>query len=223
MKKILASLMGRKTKDAAAPEGQTPQSLDPSTLLFSMPTISNDLAPVEPLQAPPQEADFVLHEDEWAQVEFFPGTKLADVQGMLVEYKAFEAEHRERHGWRNAYLRRIDRVPVLDGARALERLQRVLDATAGAAPILFSSGAGIGRVMDGFSLPLGGNVALYGYLAAEGIPVLAAALGENPDNGRLVDAFAKLHASDGLILVDWRQQLALTGLAQDGSLQAFRP
>ena len=46
---------------------------------------------------------------------------------------------------------------------------------------LFSSSTIGGQVKDGFTISLGGNVALYGYTNDEGIPVLGASVGQNPD------------------------------------------
>jgi hypothetical protein len=56
-----------------------------------VPTISNDLAPLERLENEPHPTDFVFHEDEWSQVEVCPKSRLVEVQRMLKEYKAFEA------------------------------------------------------------------------------------------------------------------------------------
>jgi hypothetical protein len=68
-------------------------------------------------------------------------------------------------------------------------------------------------VKGGFSLRLGGSVTLYGYAIPAGIPVLAALLGDNPDDHRLVEAFARLNAAEELVLVDWRQQFS-TGIGR---------
>lgn len=221
MKKIFDSLLGRTRNGANASSG--PKSLDPSSILFSVPTISNDLAPIEPLEAAPQPSDLMLHEDDWAQVEFFPKGKLAEVQAMLAEYKSFEAENRAQYGWRKTYVRTLERESMVRGEQPLDRLQSLLGSAAGAGPIVHTSGEIVGRVKDGFSLPLGGNVTLYGYVADGKVPVLSAFVGENADNGRLVDAFAKLNASEELILVDWRQQLILISIREDGKIEAYRP
>jgi hypothetical protein len=78
-------------------------------------------------------------------------------------------------------------------------------------------------VKDGFSLPLGGSITLYGYTSPAGIPVLGALAGDNPDHDRLVEAFIKLNATEGLLLVDWRQQMALEAIAANGNIEVWRP
>jgi hypothetical protein len=90
-------------------------SVDPKSILFSMPTISNDVAEVLPLTQNPKEDELVFHEDEWAQIEFYPGVKLDLIKQILSEYKQFEQSHRVQQYWSEIYVRRIERVSVAKG------------------------------------------------------------------------------------------------------------
>jgi hypothetical protein len=197
--------------------------MDPKAILFSVPTISNDLAPLEPVENELHQSDFAFHEDDWSQVEFFPKSQLATVQRKLTDFKSFEAANRAKYGWRNIYLREIDRAAVIVGSRALSRLEATLGSKSGPAPLLFSSTSITGRVKYGFSLALGGGVTLYGYATSVGIPVLGALVDDNPDHHRLIEAFVKLNAAEGLVLVDWRQQTTLVSVRSDGKIEAWRP
>lgn len=90
--------------------------------------------------------------------------------------------------------------------------------------ILYSGTATpVGRVANGFSLPLGGGAALYGLRGADGIAVLGAELGEGSDNAAVTRAFAALNARHGLIAVDWRSHIILTRVAADGTIAVWRP
>src|SRR5215469_9023072 len=91
-------------------------TIDPNRILFTVPTISNDLAALEPVGEADGDA---FHEDDWSQIEFFPKQQLATVQRMLEAYKPFEAANRVEHGWRNVYVRKIDRTPVIPGSDAV--------------------------------------------------------------------------------------------------------
>ncbi len=199
------------------------QFIDPKSILFTTPTISNDLAPMETLTEAPSGSVFSFHEDDWSQLEFFPKDQLSEVQRLLSEYKPFEVKNREKYGWRNTYVRKIERIIVVSGAYATLDIARLLDASLGTAPILYSSNSVTGRISSGFSIALDGNVTLYGYSTNSGIPVLGALIGENPDNQKLVQAFSILNAKYGLIFVDWRQQLLITGQGSDGSLTVWHP
>jgi hypothetical protein len=203
--------------------GSAPLKVDPKSILFSLSTISSDLPPLEKVERAPQASDFIIDEDYWSQVEFFPKSRLEEVERMLNEFKPFEIANRVQHAWRKIYVREIARHPVLAGPKQLDRLSSILGIKAGPAPIVVSSNTIRGRVSKGFIIPLGGKVTLYGYETPDGIAVLGAAVGQNPDDRKLVGAFAKLSAGEGLMLVDWRQQLLLTSVGTDGKIDAWRP
>jgi hypothetical protein len=223
MKKLLASVFA--AIGVATPvQGQLkPETMDPKAILYSTPTLSNDIALLVQALSAPGSNDFVFHEDEWSQVEFLPKSQLPVVQRLLKEFKSFEQTHRVQYGWRQVYVRRFQRLPVVSGEQPLKQLESVLSVNVGAAPMLFSSGTIAGSVKNGFSLPLGGNVTLYGYTEGNTIPVLGAIVGRNPDDFKLVQAFMKLNASAGLMLVDWRAQQALISVTASGKIEAWRP
>lgn len=217
----LLALMGFGTRASAdAPV----QRLNPNDILFSMSTLSNDAAPLEPVAGKPGAQDLIFHEDEWRQIEFFPKERLGEIKRMLTELKSFETAHRKKIGWDKVYVRRIADAPVLAGDGALTSLERRLGAKAGAAPIVFTGAHTVmGRVAGGFSLPLGGRVSLYGVTNGTGIAVLGANLNAPADDQVLMRAFAKLSARDHLILVDWRAERALVSMTADGQVTFFAP
>lgn len=196
-------------------------NVDPHDILFSIPTLSNELAPLLPVTEQPTEADFFLHEDDWEQMEFFSADRADEVQAALSEYHLFEAAHRTEGGWRKAYLRTLARSTVLN--LSVSELASALGCSIGPAPLLHCANTLSGQVQDGFSMALGGNVSLYGLSDAQGIPVLGVSIGPEADNARLIAAFVKLHASHGLILVDWRSQMLLRAANAAGQLDIWRP
>lgn len=223
MKRLLASVFALVGIGSSAQPQQRVQSFDPNSILFSTPTLSNDIATLEPVAHEPSQSDIVFNEDEWSQVEFFPKTQISNIKRILIDYKAFEQAHRTKHGWRKVYLRKVDRAPVVTGSQPVQQLESVLGVKAGSSPILTSSGAISGRIKNGFSLALGGNVTLYGYVVGQGIPVLGASVGQNPDDLKLTQAFIKLNSSNGLVLVDWRSQLVLMSVSASGQVDVWKP
>ena len=223
MKKILASalaLVGISTGTQAQP---TVQMLDPKTITFTTPTLSNELADLEPLGRQPSKEDLVFHEDEWAQVEFLRADQLPEIKKTLGEFKSFEIAHRVKHGWSEVFVRRLPRETLVSGEGATQHLQQVLGVPAGPGAVLFSSNTATGRIKGGASFRLGGNITLYTSRGPKGVEILGANVGQEPDDSRLMAAFAKLNASDRLVLVDWRQQLVLIAMTQDGRVDAWRP
>jgi len=223
MRTLLTSLLALVGAASPAQTPKNPGNLDPSTILYTTPTLSNDIAGLEPISGQPKPGELIFHEDEWSQVEFLPKSQLGEVQRLLKEYKTFEQANRATYGWRKVYVRRLQRFPVVSGEQPIPALEKVLGAVAAPGPILSSAGATTGRVRNGFTVPLGGNVWLYGYQSAHGVPVLGAYVGEHPDDLRLTQAFIKLNSSTGAILVDWRAQVVLLSTTAAGQVELWRP
>lgn len=223
MKKLITSLFALLGITGIAHGQQPIQSIDPNKILFSIPTLSEDIAELEPVKQAPGKDDCIFHEDEWTQVEFLSKSQLAEMQRLLKEYSQFERANRAEHGWLKPYIRRIKRTPVIKGPQPAEALEKLLDRKAGPGPILLTSGTVAGRVKNGFSLSLGGNVTLYGYSDAQGATVLGAYVGKDGEDIKLTQAFMKLSAAEGLILVDWRSQIILTSVTASGQIDVWRP
>jgi hypothetical protein len=223
MRTLLTSLLALVGVTSPAQAQQRPGKLDLSAILYTTPTLSSDIAALEPISGQPKAGELIFHEDEWSQVEFLPKSQLGEVQRLLKEYKPFEQANRAAHGWRKVYVRRLQRFPIVAGDQPIRELGRVLGAVAAPGPILSSAGATTGRVKNGFTVPLGGNVWLYGYHSAGGVPVLGAYVGEHPDDLKLTQAFMKLNSSTGAILVDWRAQVVLLSTTAAGQVELWRP
>lgn len=205
----------------AFPEDEI-KNVDPKNILFSTPTLSNELPKMAASAAQPTEKDVVLHEDDWAQVEFLPKSQLETVRKILREYKEFELINRTENGWRKVYIRKFERLPVMDGNGALAETEKMLGGKAGSPPLL-ASVSGIGTVTKGFTLNLGRNVNLYGYASDRGIMELGADIGKNPDSASLTNAFTKINARNGSILVDWKAQMILVSTLPSGQIEIWRP
>jgi hypothetical protein len=214
MKKLFASLLAAL---GATSSPQAAQTVDINSVQYSMPTVAADpieyvIPTKESFQGAPQ-----FHEDEWAQLEFFPKSRLPEIQKALTEYKAFERENRVQYGWKKIYARSLKRSTVLSSSSALQELGAFLPA-----PILVTSSKPLGQVKSGFSIKLGEGAHLYGLLDAKGVTVLAAHLA-GADDMLLTQSFTKLNTKHGLILVDWRQQLVLVSVAPTGQIDVWRP
>lgn len=231
IKRWVASILAITGLAQPASAGEKVQTMDPKSIMFTVPTISDDLAQLEPISNAPKADEPQMHEDDWCQVEFFSKSYLPDLQRMLTEYKSFEASNRQMTTiegrqypvWRNAYIRKVSREALLPGKEAVATLAEITGGQLGPAPVIFSSSSWSGRVKNGFTVRVGRNVDLYGYQTDSGIPVLAASVGPDPDDQSLVEAFAKLNVVQGLVLVDWKSQFILVSMSQDGKVQAWQP
>jgi hypothetical protein len=211
----LKSSLGSKGKETEK------KHIDVTSIRYSMPTIAADqlkflLPSAASFEGAPQ-----FHEDEWCQIEFLPAASLTQVKSTLSEYKAFEQAHRLQHGWSEIFARRIARVPLIEGLDAVSRLAGQFGATAGNAPILTTASRPLGQVEGGFVVKPSSDVLLYGVASEQGIHSLGAMVHGN--DMQLSQVFAKLYSSFGLMLIDWRGQLALCSVGPDGNFGAWRP
>jgi hypothetical protein len=222
MKRFLVSAMAAMGMSSPAVGAGKVEAIDASKLRYSMPTVAADQlefqAPTKSsIDGAPQ-----FHEDEWAQLEFFPKSRLAEIQKSLSEFKIFERANRSQNGWTNIYARKFSRTPLVVPGVSPKRLSGETSYPLLPAPILSVASSALGQIKDGFSLNLGLNAQLYGLANAHGISVLSAHLA-GADDMLLSNAFSVLNRSYGLILVDWRQQFVLVSVAPDGKFNFWRP
>lgn len=199
------------------------QKIDPSKILYTTPSIPNELPPMEFFDGKSDVKIFLIHEDNWSQIEFLNSSQLEEAKEMMLEYHKFEAKNRREVGWKNVYVRRMNRVPLFKGIRPKQKLISLLSAEEGQKPIVHSSSSINGMVRNGFTISVGNDVALYGYTDGIKMKELGALLGENPDNQSLVSAFSVLNKKYGLVLIDWNSQFIITGLDDTGELLVWRP
>jgi len=225
MKVAFAGLLALIALGSPAVAGQTPQTMDPNKILFTVSTLSDDAAPVAPLKGKASATEIAFHEDDWRQIEFFPASREQEIKQALMALAAFEREQRAPSGgWKKVYARKLPAQPVVAGAAALGTLAKDLGVAVQPGPVIHQGPDKIlGRVAHGFSLPVGRGVALYGFSDASGVPVLGARVEEGAEDDALTNAFVKLNAKHHLILVDWRAHLLLSGIAKDGSFISWRP
>lgn len=198
-------------------------SVETKDILFSIPTLSNDIAAVDKMAEPPSDADYVLHEDDWRQIEFVSKSRLPEIKQTLTDLKAFEAASRSGKGWKNVYVRKVEGKPLIPSKDAVGHLEKAMNAKFGPAPVL-TSVEGAGRVKDGFTLPLNGNnPTLYGVMD-KGVPII---LGSHPHSepemNRVLIAFYQLSKSDNLMLVDWRSQTVFISVGETGTIEKWKP
>lgn len=199
------------------------QTVDPKTIYYSISTIADEIGPLEPVEGTPTASDVTMHEDDWRQIEFFPSSRLAELQRTMEQLTGFEAANRHGQVFRNVFVRYLPPALVLKAPEAVSSLAHELGVEARPGPILVTTSSITGRVAPGFALELPGNVALYGRADSTGITVLGADVGQNGDHETLARAFMKLNAAHGLIAVDWRSHMILTGVSSDGDIQVWSP
>lgn len=95
------------------------ETIDPSTILFSLPTICNDALP-ESARAAGSEGILVLHEDDWRQVEFVAAGLVGPIESELSAIRAIHSDYFAEVGWNQIHVRREIPGPLPAGIRWAE-------------------------------------------------------------------------------------------------------
>jgi hypothetical protein len=204
------------------PPQAVPEMIDPDLIRASIPTMCDELPPLDAITDDGTDADLRFHEDDWRQIEFLPRTALPEIKRMLGEYTVFERENRTEYGWNKIYVRKFTCPGIATGKDPQRGLANLLGVEPGPAPILFAYSAGSSRVRGGFTFSLGGNCHLYACGNDDGHTVLGACVGADAEGSRLVAACAKLQAAMDVVLVDWRAQIVILDVAGNQELNLWQ-
>jgi len=218
VKQLLANILA--VLGISANAQPKPEMIDVNSILYSMPTISGDsiefVSPTkESFEGAPE-----FHEDEWCQLEFFPKSQLEAIKSKLTEYKSFEQKNRVSSGWKNIYIRNIQREEL---ALTIEELSNFDGATLQPAPLLTTVSSPLGQVKNGFSVSIGESALLYGISEGGVIKSLAASVYSEAGNNALTSAYMSLNKKEELLIVDWRGQMIIMGSSADGKLEVWKP
>ena len=181
--------------------------MDPKDLLFSLPTLCDLAPPVVPVTAGLVDGGaFVLHEDDWRQVEFVAKADHAAVARMLDEVRASATRNRVGLGWKNVYLRKDHATPIRSLSLTKQQV-RIAFGTSEAQPVVLSSGGSpVGQVRGGFAVAVPGLGTLYGHADGETVT----ALGIVPVRARIDEAsrgrLSMFSDAHGLEIVDWERR-----------------
>ena len=183
--------------------------VDPQALLFSLPTICDQLPTSDGIDADGSEVE--LREDDWRQIELVAAVLVPLVETELAAVRAIHVDERVGAGFRKVHVRSSLPQPIADGSVSSEDVL----ALAGAGTYLPLRFAGSGhRVTDGVAVRSVGQGALYGLRRSASLVVLGFHPSPPPALVEL-ERFADRH---GLVAVDWCR--ATLGRAGDASFKA---
>lgn len=171
--------------------------LNPQDILFSLPTISDELPSCEP-----GTAGLTLHEDDWRQIELCAAAQGESVTECLSKIDLVCREKRHRSGtFQEIHIRR-ELPDLLVGVTVTKEALRA--AFPGAVDLDGVAVSGCGRVVDGFALGLASGICLYGFWREGRAAVLAFQIVEDEaEVGSDAAAIAGLMSAHGLRLVNW--------------------
>ena len=143
--------------------------VDPKTLLFSLPTICDQLPPQGSSVTSLPAGAYYLHEDDWRQVEFVCVSDRPIIESEIEALCVFKEANRVGQFWKSTYVRKGRPNAVLSAHLSLPDVVRIV-GTSSTQPLFIGPTSTSAPVLGGFVVPLSPTVALYGH-QQEGVVV----------------------------------------------------
>lgn len=175
-------------------------NIDPANILFSLPTISNDMAIVE--AASSLENVLVLHEDDWRQFEFLSAGLNELVQQEIQDILAIYHTQREESGFKQLHVRRRIAEPLPSVALPLESLAQAFQIEKRFNGVAFKNAAA--TIVNGFAWQTGSGWNLWGQTDTQGnLVVLCLLPPQDADAAIMANKIDDFVLANNLLLIDW--------------------
>lgn len=181
------------------------EMIDPAGILFSVPTLSNELPPAN---EPWKPQCLGLHEDDWRQIELISQERRAEAQRELDAIRRVKSLF-NGSGYPELHVRQLA-APLEGASLSLNELSSALPAARGGAGICFRETEV--SVSDGFAWRTQGGLLVFGTAPEGKVHTLCL---EPP--GKDGAALAELARRHGLVLADW----CATRMVEPGELAEF--
>ena len=179
--------------------------LDPSELLYSLATISNELPPIEPGTTKLEKQVVELHEDDWRQVEFVAMAQQEQIVAELAAIGRIYQEQRTEEGYfRAIHVRAGLPEPLAGAAITLAEVIAAFDPP----PVRLDGIAYrdvAGLVANGFALRLLSGIELLGVIDEAGHIAVLCLSHARPNNAleRDLPALSRFAQAHRLCLISW--------------------
>jgi hypothetical protein len=175
---------------------------DPKKILFSLPTISNDVGKPEG-QVPPSDSVFAIHEDDWRQVEFVSGTFAPQIHQELVDIQQIWRSQKMEFGFKTLHVRQRIPEPMTGASLSLDELKKVMPAVKVYAGVGFQRTRGI--VSHSFAWAVDRTFTVWGIADERGnvIRLCVSGFPENEHVSAISEALSSLTRQHQLRFVDW--------------------
>lgn len=188
-------------------------------MLYALPTICDPYPPLAEASHPPRPGEFVLHEDDWRQVEFVSGDNRAYIGQQFGRHQAFRAEKRSGGGYTATLARPEHPVPFSALGLSRAALGDALGVTSWH-PLSIRWLGGAKEVIGGFSFPLTDGLVLYGCDPEGQVRNAGLLVSRHDPSASVPDNLSRLARLGNIDLVDW-YSLALVPLSDASKLSTW--
>jgi len=189
----------------------TKLTVPPSTILYSLPTITDDAPAL--VNAPSLENVLVVHEDDWRQVELVSATDVQAVQSEVASVRQIlDTQRVANSGYRSIHVRKLIPEPLLSVSLSLVDLKRAFGTSHEYTGVAFSKAAAI--IVGGFAFRSSNGWIVWGQSKPDGTILAACFRLEQGPNPATDAGLATLLSSRQLLFVDWTHLVVLPRAAK---------
>jgi hypothetical protein len=192
------------------------QKVELSKIQYSMATIRDRLPPLQDGRGNPNDSDYVLHEDDWGQVEFVAQNDFEYIAAQVAEIRQFKMDNWTGHGWKNIFVRPDHPTDFASLNIAFDDLRLALPDLSQNGVVVFqsfSNPTGSARaVLGGFSFRVNDATIIYGHHVAGIVASLAAHVyvENSPEIEAISWSLESIARLSPLLLVDWNTDSLVT-------------
>lgn len=168
------------------------QMIDPQELLFSLPTINDEISETENVST---ENLFTIHEDDWRQWEFISKKYILELKQELEAVIEIYENHKVGIGFDKVHIRELIKQPLIDKSIKIEEFGQTLNITKKSDGFGF---AGSGKVKDSFAFQIAEGMTFYGQTNNDLITVLC--VQNNNNSIQIIEQIARKYE---IVFVDW--------------------
>jgi hypothetical protein len=178
---------------------QRVEQVDPSDILYSLPSICNAIPEVNDRSLAGSE--LTIAEDDWRQFELI-SNKLADkVDKEIAKIRSIHENATVGTGWREMHIRKKPEIPIASNI-ALTHLASLLKVSAKSPGITYYGSQS--PIADGYSLTLNDDFSVYGVAPNSKVQVIAIGQDSNiSPNNESIELLQQLARKFNLDLVHW--------------------
>lgn len=182
------------------------RTIDPTQVLYSLPTISDGLPPIAPASSKlnRDRATLDIQEDDWRQSEFVSSRLLDCIEQELASVRRIYEEEREGAGFRTLHPRKAMASPLAGTDLDVPAVRAACGAMA--TPLDGVSFTGVaGLVSASFAVRLLSSLEVYGLHDERGRVVVLAVHARSTNNVAMsgMDGVVGMAVANDLCLVDW--------------------
>jgi hypothetical protein len=177
-------------------------SANPADILFSLPTISDDIGNAQG-NTPPSETVFAIHEDDWRQIEFVWAQYSPEIEKEFADIRQIWASEKSGPGFKKLHVRKRIPEPLGESSLHVEDLSKVVPPQKRFDSVGFQRT--LGTIPQSFAWSAGPHVVVWGIANPDGKirRLCLSGLAERDQVAPISAALAEMTERYQIYLVDW--------------------